>query len=104
MLTIFTTPKPFLGHTGIIQRNALESWRRLRPTAQILVFGDAEGAAEAAAAAGVRYVREIETNEYGTPLVSAVFAEAEGLPGHAAAARAWSEKAREKFPRDPRFR
>ena len=79
MLTIFTTPKPFLGHTGIIQRNALESWRRLRPTVQILVLGDAEGATEASAAAGARYVREIETNEYGTPLVSAVFAEAERL-------------------------
>ena len=26
MLTIFTTPKPFRGHIGIIQRNALKSW------------------------------------------------------------------------------
>ena len=30
MLTIFTTPKAFRGHIGVIQRNALESWTRLR--------------------------------------------------------------------------
>lgn len=29
MLTIFATPKPFQGHVGIIQRNAIGSWVRL---------------------------------------------------------------------------
>ena len=31
MITFFTTPKPFLGHIGIIQRNAIESWKRRIP-------------------------------------------------------------------------
>jgi hypothetical protein len=31
MITIFTTAKPFLGHSGIIQRNALQSWTLLHP-------------------------------------------------------------------------
>ena len=31
MLTIFATAKPFRGHDGIIQRNAVASWTRLRP-------------------------------------------------------------------------
>jgi hypothetical protein len=31
MLTLFTTAKPFLGHTSIIQRNALKSWTLLHP-------------------------------------------------------------------------
>ena len=26
MLTIFTIPKPFIGHIGVIQRNAIMSW------------------------------------------------------------------------------
>lgn len=31
MITLFTTAKPFRGHDGIIQRNALRSWTLLRP-------------------------------------------------------------------------
>jgi hypothetical protein len=31
MLTFFTTAKPFRGHHGIIQRNALKSWTLLHP-------------------------------------------------------------------------
>ena len=31
MLTLFTTAKPFKGHSAIIQRNALKSWTLLDP-------------------------------------------------------------------------
>ena len=31
MLTIFTIPKPFVGHIGVIQRNAIISWLNLSP-------------------------------------------------------------------------
>jgi hypothetical protein len=31
MLTFFTTAKPFRGHSGVIQRNALKSWTLLHP-------------------------------------------------------------------------
>jgi hypothetical protein len=31
MLTVFSTPKPFVGHSDIIRRNALKSWTLLRP-------------------------------------------------------------------------
>jgi hypothetical protein len=30
-LTIFAVPKPFEGHIGMIQRNAIRSWKGLRP-------------------------------------------------------------------------
>jgi FkbM family methyltransferase len=46
MLTLFTTAKPFRGHSGIIQRNALKSWTRLHPDIDIILFGDDEGATE----------------------------------------------------------
>ena len=43
MITIFSTPKPFSGHNEIIQRNALQSWKRLHQDIEILLFGDDEG-------------------------------------------------------------
>lgn len=74
MLTLFTVPKPFRGHIGVIQRNALGSWARLEPRLQILVCGEEEGAREAAAGAGAEFIPEVARNEYGTPLLSHVFA------------------------------
>ena len=44
MLTIFTTPKPFVGQAATQQRNAIVSWTLLRPRPEIVVFGDEEGA------------------------------------------------------------
>ena len=46
MLTIFSTPKPFLGHIEVIQRNAIESWKRLEANVEIILIGDDPGTAE----------------------------------------------------------
>ena len=45
MLTFFTTAKPFRGQDGLIQQNALKSWKRLRPDVEVILFGDDAGAA-----------------------------------------------------------
>lgn len=79
MLTIFTIPKPFVGHIGVIQRNALGSWARLQPTPQVIVFGDEPGAAEAVAETGALHVRDVARNEFGTPLLDDAFAKARQL-------------------------
>ena len=73
MLTVFTTPKPFHGHTAVIQANAIQSWTLLRPECEIILFGDEEGTAEVAARFGITYIPEVDRNEYGTPLVSSIF-------------------------------
>lgn len=73
MLTIFTIPKAFLGHINTIQRNAILSWLALRPKCEVILFGDDEGAAEAASEFGARHVSGIEKNEFGTPLLSSAF-------------------------------
>jgi len=73
MLTIFSIPKPFEGHIGVIQTNAIQSWVRLGPACEVILLGDEEGVAEAALRLGVRHIPEIERNEYGTPLVNSVF-------------------------------
>jgi len=83
MLTLFTIPKPFSGAAAIAQHNAVESWRRLAPDVQIVLFGDEAGIADAAARHGVEHVAAIARNEHGTPLLDHAFAEAQRRARHA---------------------
>jgi hypothetical protein len=78
-VTVFAVPKPFRGHIGVIQRNAIGSWLRLGPNCEVVLFGGEEGTAEAARELGVRHVPTVERNEFGTPLLSSVFAQAGAL-------------------------
>lgn len=73
MLTIFSIPKPFKGHIGTIQRNALASWRRLQPTVRVVLLGQDDGIAEAAREFGCEHEPEITLNSYGTPLITDAF-------------------------------
>lgn len=79
MLTIFFTPKPFRGHFGIIQMNAIQSWLRLNPKCEIILFGNEEGTVETATRFGVRHIPRIASNEWGTPLISSLFEEAQKI-------------------------
>ena len=79
MPTIFAFPKPFRGHIGTIQRNAIGSWVRLNPQCEIFLFGDEEGAAAVAKEFTVRHIPEITRNGFGTPLLDEVFKKAEQL-------------------------
>jgi len=79
MLTVFTIPKAFKGPIRTIQFNAVESWLRLKPPCEVLLFGNEEGTAEAASQLGVRHIPEIECSDYGTPLVSSAFRLAQKL-------------------------
>jgi hypothetical protein len=72
-------PKPFQGLIDTIQTNAIESWGRLNPPCEIILFGDELGIAETAARFGLRHVPEISRNEYGTPLLNSVFDKAQML-------------------------
>jgi SAM-dependent methyltransferase len=76
-LTLFTTCKPFAGPFATIQTNALRSWAALRPEAEILVFGDEPGVRERCETLGVRQVRDVPRNEFGTPLLDGLIAAAE---------------------------
>jgi len=77
MLTIFTTPKPFRGHFGVIQRNAIRSWQRLQPPCEILLLGDDDGTGEVAKELSVRHIPHLDRNRYGTPLLNSIFQQAE---------------------------
>ena len=81
-LTILAMPKPFRGHIGIIQRNAITSWTKLQPRPEILLFGTEEGAAECAADLGLVHIPEVARNQHGTPLLADLFAQAEKRTTH----------------------
>jgi len=78
-ITIFATPKKFDGHIGVIQRNAITSWTRIRPKLEVILFGTEPGTAELARELGLRHVSAVKCNDWGTPLVSDLFAQAEQL-------------------------
>ncbi len=82
MITFFSTPKPFRGHIGIIQRNAIQSWKLVHPDAEVILFGNEEGAAEAARDLSARHEPEVERNSLGTPLLSSLFDRADRLARH----------------------
>ncbi len=73
MLTIFSIPKPFEGHIGIIQRNAITSWRKLVPACQIMLCGDELGTRQIASELDADFLPDIPRNSYGTPLLDSAF-------------------------------
>ena len=48
MITVFSVPKPFEGHIGIIQCNAIKSWKKLDPKCEIILYGNEKGVKEIA--------------------------------------------------------
>jgi hypothetical protein len=77
MFTIATLPKPFIGHIGIIQRNAIASWLQMKPRPELLFFGAEEGVADAAAEFGAKFVPRLQGNVYGMPYLSSAIRAAE---------------------------
>lgn len=82
MITLFSTPKAFQGHIDVIQRNALRSWQRVHPDAEILLFGDDAGAAEISAELGIRHVPGVRKNVYGTKYLAGIYDQAQELARH----------------------
>jgi len=82
MLTFFSTPKPFRGHIDVIQRNALQSWRRIDRDVEILLFGDDAGAAEVCAELGIRHIQNVRRNAHGTKYLADIYDQAQELAKH----------------------
>jgi hypothetical protein len=82
MLTLFTTPKPFLGHSAVIQRNALKSWTLLHPDIEMILFGDDEGAADVARELGIRHESFVEKDTKGNKKINYLFSTAQEIAEH----------------------
>jgi hypothetical protein len=82
VFTLFSVPKPFRGHIGLIQMNAVRSWTLLGADHEIVLFGAEEGTAAVATQLGVRHEPELECDKHGSPLVSSVFERAQRVAAH----------------------
>ncbi len=84
MLTLFSVPKPFLGPTAELQRRALASWAALGAGAgvQVVLVGDEDGVADAARAAAVDHVPDVERTPRGTPRLDSAFAAVDRVALH----------------------
>ena len=76
MLTFLSSPKSFVGYTGTIQRNAVRSWKAVHPDAEVIIYGDGEGVAEACHEMGVRHIPDTPCCSSGVPYFN-------GIVGHA---------------------
>ncbi len=66
----------------MIQRNAIHSWTLLHPDAEVILFGDEDGAAEAAREVGIRHEPEVQRNKHGTKYLAPIFDRAQELARH----------------------
>lgn len=76
MISFFCVPKPFNGHVNIIQRNAIQSWTKLKPSCEIMLLGNEDGTAELAEEFKLTHIPQVSCNEFGTPLLDSIFHEA----------------------------
>jgi hypothetical protein len=79
-ITLFSTPKPFTDpFIATIQRNALRSWSLLGPEVDVVLIGDEPGIEEVAQDMSLKHIREVERNEWGTPLVRSLIEVAQNV-------------------------
>ena len=82
LVTLFAIPKSFEGRIAEIQLNAIRSWIALKPRCEIFLLGAERGTAEVAARFGLRHLPDVARNEYGTPLLNSLFAQAQRAATH----------------------
>ncbi len=72
MITFLSSPKPFIGHAGIIQRNAILSWLAVHPEAEVIIYGDSKGTADVCCEMGVHHVANISCSPSGIPYFNSI--------------------------------
>jgi hypothetical protein len=82
VLTLFSTAKPFRGHSAVIQRNALKSWTLLHPDVEVILFGDEEGAAQVCAELGLRHEPHVQRSPSGSKFLDYLFRRAQETARH----------------------
>jgi hypothetical protein len=73
VLTFFAIPKPFNGHIGIIQENAIKSWLQLSSNCEVILYGNEDGIKEICDKYNLIHISNIKKNEYGTPTLDYIF-------------------------------
>jgi len=81
-MTICAVPRPFAGAHDARQRNAIQSWKCLRPAPEIILLGDEAGLAEVATEYGCRHLSDVAHSKHGTPLLDDVLYQAQGAASY----------------------
>jgi hypothetical protein len=80
LLTLFSTPKAFTDrHIALIQRNAIQSWKKLGHEVEIVLIGDDEGVGEIADEFHLVHIAQVSRNGEGTPLLNSIFSSAKKI-------------------------
>ena len=79
MITIFSTPKPFIGLESIIQKNAIKSWILLDPEIEIIIFGEDPGVEGVTKKFGIKHYKDVPQNIKGTKYLGQIFAKAQEI-------------------------
>lgn len=83
MITFFTHARPFEGLAGIIQRNAITSWTKLKPKCEIVLLGSVEGADKISEELGLKHIPDVSYGNYGKkPFLPELFEKAERDASH----------------------
>lgn len=72
MITFLTSPKPFSGRSRENQIRAIRSWLAVETDAEVVVYGEAEGAKAVCRDLGAHYVPDIDATESGLPYFNAI--------------------------------
>ncbi|MCB0280809.1 MAG: hypothetical protein KDD94_14990, partial [Calditrichaeota bacterium] len=72
-LTLFSTPKAFTGHIGMIQENAIQSWKNISDQVEIILLGDDVGVKEISHKYNLIHIPKIKKTKLGTPLIDSIF-------------------------------
>ena len=73
LITFFTIPRPFTGLHKTIQKNAILSWKQLKPECEILLFGKELSIIQFSDKYNIKCVNSINVNSYGTPLLDGIW-------------------------------
>src|ERR1044072_5734824 len=76
MITLFTTTKNFQGHFGLIQRNAIRSWFKLKIPVEVIIFGNAKGIEEVLDNYPIVHIPDIRSKDNKIPFINEMFSRA----------------------------
>ena len=72
MITFLSSPKAFSGPADIIQRNAILSWKKTHPRAEVIIYGDSVGTANVCHELEVQHVPDIQCSPSGVPYFNGI--------------------------------
>lgn len=72
MITILSSPKPWVELSSKNQQNAIKSWLSLHPDVEVMLYGDSPGTADACKRFGIVHVPDVNATPQGIPYFGSI--------------------------------